>query len=611
MAFTTGRQDITPRRGTDSYLIICEQPNGWEGPDENNHNRWPEYEGDEAYIDGEAGTYFRPYIYQPRTSSIGIVREGTTIEVPYFKGTPIRSKDIAGPSSTGGDLAFDVSGNGTALILRSILQDLNPVATKVDAHPTISILAPTTASGTTTTTTFVDDLSDVYVPVQISVTLSGSPTISPGEETAEIIVAGTNRLGEHRGFGFVWTPADITAGTLTKTSTVFFSTITQAEPSGHFAGGSYQIDYDKPPHTDVIASGTSLTTTNAIAIADNLSSQATPQRIFIDPDGAAMTATTTFAYVNITGTDVNGTAITNRVRYQNNSTDLARTKPTKSFFATVTGATVEGFSAGTFGATAVNTAEDVQFSPSTDISVFWTVEAGKGKKADTYRNVIPNSTSLNFDRTEPVRATATVIGGAAQLGFNLETAGRPGEPGNPQNDDYPTSTAATSTPTNRTKLFYTSPDVYAGWQADFRIGNRGIAARSATLTINHNLNESDLLGAKYPPAAPTGAGERDIVLTIELQTDDNNDYRDIYDCNETLEDVSIRLTNIACGAYPHELFWEFPGMVITEDPDFVVDDFDIIGQTISLRAVGEEGLDYEFRVRAKYSEYYPVLDFSS
>ena len=55
---------------------------------------------------------------------------------------------------------------------------------------------------------------------------------------------------------------------------------------------------------------------------------------------------------------------------------------------------------------------------------------------------------------------------------------------------------------------------------------------------------------------------------------------------------------------------EFPTMQITEDPDFIVDDFDIVGQTLSLRAIYTPGLNYEIRFRNNYSVWFPVPIYS-
>ena len=592
MAFTTGRGDITPLRGTDSFVILFEQQ-GWDKVDPDTGD-WPSYDGRESYIDTESGTSIRPYPWLPQTSAIGITRQGTLIEGPYFKGSPIRNQAAEGPSSVAGDLAFQLSGNGTGVILRSILQDLNPVATYVQDTVTTNILASKSATTAGQDTTFVDDLTETYVPVRISITLSNSPAVDSSETETDFVIEGKNRWGETETASLIWTRAELAGAnpTLTKTTQMYFDEIDEVDVDGHLSAGNYEVNYEKPVHTEVVADTASLTATGDVTLAAGASTfgTTTVQPLYVNPDSATITAGTLFAYVNIEGTDQQDRAIRNRIRYQNNTTDLARTKKTSRFFKTVTKVTVEGFSAGTFGITAVNNAQNVVITPSTDLRAYWTLEANKGNRPNTYRNVIPTSTSINFARTEPVRATCTTIGGYAQLGMN-ERGSR--------------------TPTSRSKLRFTSRDFFAGWQTDIRIGNVGVAALSATLTVNHNLNESALLGTKYPSAPPTSAGERDLILTIELQADDINSFADIYECNDPIEDVSVILTNMACGNYPHQLIWEFPLMEITEDPDFAVDDFDIIGQTLSLRAIGEEGFSYEARVRCSYSEWYPVQIYNS
>lgn len=580
MPFTTGKTDITPRRGTDSYIIAFEQE-GWDKPDAS--GIWPSYDGREAAIDSEAGGHLRPAPEQPQASSIGIMREGTTIDASYFKGTPIHSKDGEGPATVTGDLVFNISGNGTGQIFRSILQDKNPVATRVNSITETSILANTAVSGNTASTTFANNVSGNFAPAQITATLSGSPALSSGQDSGTIEITGTNRWGGTEIADLTWTRSELANNVFTKTTQVFFTSITSAQPDDSFSAGMYKLDYEKVPSVNVVAANTSLTSTN-ITVA-NASLGSTAQPVYVSPTSAAMASTTLFGYVSVTGTDNNGRTITDDIRYINNTADLARRKKSTFFFRTITRVTVSGFSAGTFRLDSADNAQNVIFTPSTELVSFLTLEVGKGNKPDTYRNVIYNSTSINFARTEPVRATISVLGGQADLGL--------------------TGTGGTSA-TDRSKLNYTSEDVFSGWECIARAGNTEFAARSITWTVNHNLSESDLLGGKYPSAPPSGAGEREVILTIELQTDDENDFRDLYDSNISLNDVSIQLTNLSHGAYPHQVIAEFPTMQITEDPDFVVDDFDIIGQTLSLRAIYTPGLDYEFRIRTQYSEWFPV-----
>ena len=596
--FTTGRREIVPLRGTDSYIIICEQE-GWDFPQDADGNydaagSWPTYDPREADIDSEAGHNLRPYAFQPQASNIGVVREGTTIDASYFKGTPIHSKDGEGPATVTGDLTMNVSGNGTGQILRAVLQDKAPVATRVGTYTDdTSALGATTASGTTTTTSFVDDLSTVQVPVPIKVTLDNAVRVTGGQDSGSITLIGTNRWGDAETVELEWTPTEISNGTLTKITTVYFASLTSAEPA-NFSAGNYSLAYDRPPHAEIVTAANGRLTNNvntAITLEGTAATfgNTTVQPVYIDPDGATMLSTALFGYVNITGTDAQDRVIVDRVRYQNTTADLARSKVTSAYFKSVTRVTTEGFSAGTFTATAVNVAQNVTFTPSTELPVFWTIESGKGNRPDTYRNVIPSSTSINFSREEPVRVVCSVMGGFAELGQGLRGA---------------------NTATDRRKLSFSSEDVFSGWQCNITCGNVELAARSATFTIGHNLEASDLLGGKYPPAPPSGAGEREILLTIEMQTDDQNDPRETYDSNTTLDDVHIDLKNVAHGAFPHRLQWQFPSMQITEDPDFVVADFGIVGQTLTLRAIYEAGLEYEFRCLAEYSVWYPVRTYA-
>ena len=119
-----------------------------------------------------------------------------------------------------------------------------------------------------------------------------------------------------------------------------------------------------------------------------------------------------------------------------------------------------------------------------------------------------------------------------------------------------------------------------------------------------------MLGGKFPTAPPSGAGEREILLTIELQTDSSNDYRDIYYGNQTIEAVRCVLTNVSHAAFPHRVQFEMPSVQITEDPDYAIDGFGIVGQTLTLRAIAQGNLPYEFRILCNYSQWFPVYTYN-
>lgn len=585
-------------RGTDSYIIIFRQ-NGYDSPDPDTGD-WPHYDGRASYIDDDSGTALRPYPYQPQTVSIGLMREGTTINASFFKGSPMHSKEGEGPASSGGDLVFNISGNGTGQIWQAIVQDDDPDVTRVATYTDTSILASTTAAGSTASTTFVDNLSDVRVALPVKVTMEASWTFTSSQTDGGITVTGTNRFGDTQSFTTTFTDAERRSGDpITKTTEIYFATVTRSEPNGNFATGNYKLDYDKPPHTTILASGRDLDHTEAFtanstapnrldSAASNFGST-NVQPIYVVPDSATMANSTLFAYVNITGEDALDRQIVDRVRYQNNTDDLAKVKRTTAFFQSVTSVTVEGFNGGTFGLESVDQAHNVIFTPDISaIPVVSTIEAAKGNIVSLFRNCYFNTSSITFARDSAIQVTCDVQGGYAEVGRN----GR-----------------GTATRTARTKLSYTSPDVFSGWQAEITIGNFETNSRSATFSANYNLEPSDLLGGKYASAPPT-AGEREIVVTLDLQATEFNKFRDVFNANESLYDVQIELTNVSHGAFPHRIQLQFPEMQIVEDPDYPVTDFGVIGEALNLRAIWDEenDLEYEYRVVANYSSWYPLQD---
>ena len=602
MAFRTGKTDITPRRGTNTYIILAEQE-GWDKPDAGTNAadgaNWPSYDMDESYIDTEAGHHRRPYLYQPQSDNIGIVRQGTTINSPYYKGSPIHAKEKEGPAAVAGDFRFNITGVGTGSMFRSMLQDKNPVAARVNATTTMDIVASTSITGNTALT-IADDLTGTFAPVQISITLSSAARVT-ANETGTFTIVGENRWGDRESVDLSWTPEELStpaSQTLTKTTQMFWAEVTSITPNGSFSAGTGEVQYEAPPTTTVVASSTdNLASTDDLISTPVTISTTSSQAIYASLSSSAdITAGESTGFIFITGTDTHGNAIRDKIRYLNDSNNLGLIKRTTSYFATVTSVVTEGFDDGEVTLQAVDLATNVTFTPSIELPVFLTAEISKGGSVvDTYRNVIIESSVINFSREEPVRAVCTVLGGRAHLGQN--THGGVGV-------------------TNRRKLIYAA-EVFAGWEASISAlstagpaGRIEFAVQSATLTINHNIAASGLLGGKYETSPPTGDDEREIMLTIEAQVDETNDYRAIYDANETFDAVRVELRNQSHGAHEDVIQFELPLVQLVEDPDFIVDAFGIIGQTLTMRAIEESELDYEFRIFAQYPEFYPLYVYN-
>ena len=593
MAFTTGRQTAVPNRGTDSYVILWEQ-NGWDVEDASGD--FPTYSR-LASID--TANDESAYIYQPQVTNIGIVRQGTTVDSSYFKGSPIHSREGDGPGNVGGDLTFNVSGNGTPQILRWMLQTENPVSAPLGEYTETSVLGSTTAVGTTTTNIQqANNLSDVPVPLPVEVTISGSPVVDSAAADGHITVGGKDQYGNTVSEALTFTTAEIAAGTLEKTTKIHFSEVDDATP-GDFTAGNYQIDVDKPTVYPVVDDQplreTRRTATDTLETGSGdfggTRTDTTAMPVYVMPTNASIASGALRGYIYVTGTDVNGNGITDVIVYQNQTADLARTKRSAAYFRTITNVSSEGFGSGaTYSMDAVNMATNVTFDPSTEPISYCTIETGKTTSPSTYRNVIPMSTSINFSRAEPVRVVMTVTGGEPELGVN--------------------ATDGTTSVTNRDRLLYTSDDVFSGWQCQILAGNLEFRVASATVTINHNIVPADILGSQYPTSPPTFDDERDVMVTLELESTAENDFRDLFGDNIPLRDIAVRITNVAKGAYPHRLEFQFPVTQIMEDPDYVIEDFGIVGQTLTLRSVFETGLPYEIRAIANYSNYYPVKDYS-
>ena len=591
MTITTGRRQAKPLDPQDSYLIICPQPDGWDYFDSESGTWSHDYAGGPSYVDDVRGAHNKPSKFQAQVDELGIVRQGSTIEANYLKANPIHSKQGPGPYTVGGPISFNISGNGTATLLRTVAQDRAPTANPKATWTSTDIVASTGLSSGASATV-ADDLDDILVPLPVTATLTETSALTAGQ-TGQIEVTGTNQYGTSETWTFEYTHPSPTGTTVpvaqrVQTSLLHFQEITTVDPNANFTAGNYEITCERPPTADIVASGTNLDS-SSITLGGGAGTfgNTNPQQIYVKLSGTPQLDTgRIFGCVIFTGLDRFGNEYEDEVRFQDD--ELNDLKKTSLFFASITKVETMYFGSGTFHAQAVDTAQTVTITPSTELDVFVTLEAGKGNKPNTYRNCLFNSTSFNFERTSPVMGNAEVLGAYANLGRSLED---------------------TNTPSSRDGLDYTSEDVFTGWQANIYIGNVELAARNATLTVNNNFQSAELLGSQYSDSEPDRAGDREILLNPELRPDEQNDFRDLFENNIELKNVRVELENIAAGSYPHKITFEFPSMQIVEDPDYAVSNTSVINQPLSLRGTWAD-LPYEWRMICEYSLYYPVPSYS-
>ena len=392
-------------------------------------------------------------------------------------------------------------------------------------------------------------------------------------------------------------PLDITNGLTLSLSgngtALFFRMLTQARnPDGTqtaLDGTSYSATA-----VDVVASGATLGTdgsTTVLTVVGSAGSRTgNPVQLEVDLTGASLAPGRAFGYITITGTDHSDRAITEQVSFYSGALDDA--VKTNFYFKTVSAASATGFDAGTAEIDGNDTASQVTFTPQdNELVAYWTAELAKGNIPNTYYSLILQSASMSIaDRSSVVQFECSFLGRQANVYQSL--AG--------------TATRTTLPDT----LEFASPDVFPSWRTDIRVGDLTIAATSATLNVNQNLEYTNVLGGRYQESPPLRGDKRSLTVETNVLYDAMNNLSDNFEGNTTLNNVNIVMLNDSLGGFPHRFSFEMEAAQLTVDPDPGIAGFGAIGQTVTFQGISTRRGTPDFRIVADYSDYQSLPDFT-
>lgn len=331
--------------------------------------------------------------------------------------------------------------------------------------------------------------------------------------------------------------------------------------------------------------------TVTFTVANDLASAVSPVQLTISPGGTpTLLAGRAFGTVTITGTDHMDRDITDNVNFYAGS--LGTAQRTNFYFKTVRAASATGFTAGTVAIAGTDGGVRVRFTPQdADLVAYWTAEIAKGNIPNTYYSLILQSATMAIaDRTSLVQFECAFLGREANV--------------------YSAIDRTSTTRSDASALAYASPDVFPGWRASLNVGSFSLAATSATLTINQNLEYTNVLGGRYQESPPLRGDKRALTVEMNILYDQQNNLSELFTNNQSLRDVSIQMTNTAIGAYPHKFDFQIDEAQLTADPDPGVADFGAIGQTVTIQGISTRRGLSEFRIVADYSDYAELADFS-
>ena len=191
--------------------------------------------------DKTGGDFYR---LQPLLNSATLAAEGTTIASEFLDGTAAQRKDAAGASDIGGALNLGLSGDGTALVLRMITQDKDPVwhiagGTGKTLPSSVNVVANgELLKNTAGSATIASDLSAVKNPVRLLIVPSATATLAGSRGI--VTITGTDHAGDEIIENVAFTTHNFMLPALTG---LWYSTVTNVKSSGwaEASGKTYGI----------------------------------------------------------------------------------------------------------------------------------------------------------------------------------------------------------------------------------------------------------------------------------------------------------------------------------------------------------------------------------
>ena len=376
---------------------------------------------------------------------------------------------------------------------------------------------------------------------------------------------------------------------------LLFRNVTQTRnPEWDILGGSGQI---LPATVNVVASTELLKSTSTDAsIADDLSGTTNPVQVVVTPSATATIDGQT-ASVYLKGTDHMDRVIDETLTFTTATATTAATSPL--WYKTITQISSEGWeeaSGKTFGVTATDRAALVKFIPQDESLVcYWTIEAVKGLVPNVFLGCISNETTIEISREELLIANCSLLGRDSKVYTNL--AG----------DTGPTARA-----TDDSGLKRAQGNVFSGWQCVMTAENTDIevAMQEATLTINQNLEYTNVLGSQSQPSPPARGAKRLVELEATIVYSPENNFSEYFENNVALPNVKLTFQEVALGGFPYKLSFIIPQAQLTSDPDPAVTDEGTIEQTVNVKAIRTSTTAAEYSIECEYSSYDRVRIYS-
>lgn len=546
---------------------------------------------------------------------------GETIDVPYKTGNAAGTRAAEGPTDLQEGLTIIGSCDGTELLWRMITQDLNPSWHRI-GYSDIRVLndAGQSATGTTrydiaNTGVTLTEAKDVpnSQKCRITVTLSDNAAIdtSSSNDEATIVLTGENPATTETLTFVTATGTAPTSGryahidkSRTLTTKAYFGNIKTIVGEG-FSAGTFQVSFNRTTEYDEkydLGEWTSTGSNNDTkeSFADDqhvaLNAMINPVQIEVTPVPSGPSAGKVGVVV-IRGKDKDGLQLEEILRFRQGQT---KARKTRHFFASVDaeGLDFENWSPGKIEFKVQDRASRVTFQPQDQVlAIFWLIELTKGITPNTYNGVLVNQLTASIARDTAMEFALTVLGRKGAERRNLK-----GE------------TGPLARRSDATALENASTTVFAGWQCQVSVNGWISPLLGATLTINQNLSNADVItGDRHQESPPIPGPNRDCMVEGNIVYAPENNMSQWYLDNEVLPDVKVEYINSTKGSFLCKTTIEYDECYLSQNPDPASPREGRVEQPFSIMSFVDEigGPPKDYRIVCDFPDYAPVRDMTA
>ena len=220
-----------------------------------------------------------------------------------------------------------------------------------------------------------------------------------------------------------------------------------------------------------------------------------------------------------------------------------------------------------------------------DLLPGWTIEVRKGSIPFTYVGVLPNEISIALARDTALQMDMTVIAFDSLPYTDIE-----GNEVNVQTGKGSRGIDISSgTPYGGGTFDDASETIFTGWQAYLDLIEPGtgtpvrVPLTDATFTINHQLEQAQLIVGDRRPGPPFRSALREVMLDGTMLFTRERDWVALFRNNVDFKNPVMVLRNAPAGGFPYELRVEFGVGQLMTSPDPQVGDIGLITQAFNMK----------------------------